>query len=168
MKLSLLVASLFLAVSPALADSVTISDVNPAWELVTLTPSTVIDQASPFPGLVLFQTTLPANWTRGEAFTFSLSFNGSSISGSGNASMGFFTQFGFYFPMLTQEYTAAVTVSFANGGTATEQFILAPVPEPATWAFLVTGLLGLAAQARWAKQKGPALGETVLHRKSTH
>jgi hypothetical protein len=106
-------------------------------------------------GLVLFQATVPTNWTRGEGYTFSLSFHGDPISGSGNAYMNY-VGFGFYLSqapngiylpaLLTQEYPATITVSFANGGSATEQFIIAPVPEPATWAFLVTGLLFIVSQ----------------------
>ena len=155
----LVVASLFLAVSPVFADSVnsiTIDYLSRAGTPLPLTPSTVAELTGPQgDGLALFQATLPSNWTRGEGYTFSLSFHGDPISGSGNAYMNY-VGFGFYLSqapngiylpaLLTQEYPATITVSFAQGGSATEQFIIAPVPEPATWAFLVTGLLFIVSQ----------------------
>jgi hypothetical protein len=162
----LVVASLFLAVSPVFADSVnsiTIDYLSRAGTPLPLTPSTVAELTGPQgDGLALFQATLPSNWTRGEAFTFAISFDGQTFGASGNAYMPGYIEFGFQdppdgisLPGLTQEYPATVTVSFANGGSATESFIIAPVPEPATWAFLATGLLGLAAVASRRRQRSP-------------
>jgi hypothetical protein len=162
MKLSLLVASLLLAVSPVFADSVntiTIWDVNPpySYNSVPLTPSTLVQESAPGPqpgeqGAIELEWSAPASWTRGEVYTFSLSFDGQTFSGSGQEYMNYGGAI-FLLPLTTQDYPATITVSYAGGGAATQAFILEPVPEPGTWALMATGLLGLAAQARWAKQK---------------
>lgn len=136
------------------ADSITIFDISRTGALIQLTPSTVVEQTGPLgEGSIYFQATIPANWTRGEAYTFSLSFDGNTISGSGNAYMNY-AEVGFNFPANTdggvflkairQEYPATITVSFAGGGTVSEQFIVAPVPEPGTWVLLGTGVLMIA------------------------
>ena len=117
--------------TPVFAQSITISDVNPPYtgNLVALTPSTVVEPSgSGNPSLIWFQSTVPSNRTPGEAYTFSLSFDGYTISGSGNSHMPSYAGFGFFFPAntdngvhlkaITQDFAATITVSFANGGTA--------------------------------------------------
>ena len=118
--------------APVFAQSVTISGVDQAGNLVALTPSTVIELSS----RVVFQSTLPSNWTRGEAFTVTVSFEGLTFGASGNAYMSSYTgwglvlpansQSGVYLKAITQEYPATLTVTFANGGTDTEEFTIAP------------------------------------------
>ena len=98
--------------------------------LTALTPSTVFAVEA---HTNMFYANVPSNWTKGEAYTFVLTFNGNTITGSANAWMPW-TQFSYYFPMntdagvliksLTQTYPATITVTYANGGTATESFII--------------------------------------------
>lgn len=89
--------------APVFAQSTTIYNVNSAGNSVALTPSTVVKPSGPqSEGLIMFRSTLPSNWSLGEGFSFSLSFNGDPISGSGGAwifayDVGY-VEFGFYLP----------------------------------------------------------------------
>jgi hypothetical protein len=151
------ILSLSLLTPPAQANSinnladiestVTLLGVDRAGSLFALTPSTLVRTVD---REYVFASTLPTNWTNGEAVTFSLSFDNQTFSGSGNAFGPSHFEFAFGFPAISQKFPATVTVTFANGGTSTASFIIAPAPEPGTMLLFGTGglLLALAIRAR--------------------